>query len=64
MPFRNASKPLTLATLLTLAACSGTNCNLPAPPADVMQPPEVTDFLTPISDYLGLEPPQNGKPAN
>ncbi len=64
MPFRNASRTLTLATLTTLAACSSTNCNLPEPPADVMQPPAVTDFLTPLSTFLGLEPQPNGKPAN
>ncbi len=65
MPFRNASKTLTLATLTTLvAACSSTNCNLPEPPADVMQPPAVIDFLTALSTFLGLESQPNDKPAN
>lgn len=66
MPFRNASKTLALATLITLAACSSTKpgCNLPEPPADMMQPPEVTDFLTPLSEFLGLQPPAKDKPAN
>ena len=67
MPFNNASRLLTLATLLTLAACSNTNppnCALPEPPADMMQPPEVTDFLSPLATFLRLAAQPNIKPAN
>ena len=67
MPYKTAFKILTLATLITLAACCGMNqpgVNLLEPPADMMQSPQVTDFLTPISNYLSLEPPPSDKPAN
>lgn len=54
-----------LAMLVLLAGCSSTKpvCVISEPPADIMQPPVVVDFLTPLQSLI-LEQQPKGKPSN
>lgn len=53
MPYRNSFRASAAATLLTLSACATpAPCLSPRPPADMMQPPQETDFLGRIRSLL------------
>ena len=69
MSIKRSYALFTLATLTLSTGCSPTSppSIRPLPPADVMQPPEVVDFLTPMEGLLKCSaspPPPSGRPSN